>query len=67
MKGKPKHFEPGDRVRLTGVFLKNTGQRAGGEEQSRWTVRACDCGLCASGRVQRGGSAVQPVVGELDT
>lgn len=50
MKGKPKHFEPGDRVRLTGVFLKNTGQRAGGEEQSRWTVRACDCGLCASGR-----------------
>ena len=50
MKGQPKHFEPGAKVRLTGIFLKNTGQRAGGEGLSKWTVRACDCGLCKGGR-----------------
>lgn len=40
----------GARVRLTGEFLRNTGQIAGGEGQSRWTVIACDCGLCRTGR-----------------
>jgi len=33
-------------VRLTGVFLRNTGQIAGGEGQARWTVVACDCRAC---------------------
>lgn len=28
----------GDRVRLTGAFLRNTGQVVGGEGLSRWTV-----------------------------
>ena len=40
----------GDRVRLTGAFLRNTGQLAGGEGSSRWTVTACGCGLCRDGR-----------------
>lgn len=35
-----KTFTPGDTVRLTGLFLRNTGQQAGGEGQSRWTVQA---------------------------
>jgi hypothetical protein len=29
---------PGTRVRLTGIFLKNTGQQRGGEGSSIWTV-----------------------------
>ena len=37
------------RVRLTGEFLRNTGQIAGGDGQSRWNVRPCACGLCAGG------------------
>lgn len=40
----------GARVKLTGVFLKNTGQRVGGEGEARWTVVACDCSMCAGGR-----------------
>jgi hypothetical protein len=31
-------FEPGTPVRLTGKFLKNTGQQRGKEGASRWTV-----------------------------
>lgn len=34
-------------VRLTGVFLRSTGQIAGGEGQARWAVVACDCRACA--------------------
>lgn len=45
---KPK-FEPGAKVRLTGDFLRSTGQVVGGEGHSRWTVVACECGLCKSG------------------
>lgn len=29
----------GDRVRLTGEFLRNTGQVTGGEGKSRWIVK----------------------------
>lgn len=47
---KTKRFQVGDRVRLTGAFLRNTGQTAGGEGQARWTVQACKCSLCADGR-----------------
>lgn len=46
MKRKPA---PGVRVRLTGEFLRNTGQLAGGDGASRWIVQACDCGLCKVG------------------
>jgi hypothetical protein len=41
---------PGTRVRLTGYFLKATGQQAGGEGHKRWTVMPCGCELCRSGR-----------------
>jgi hypothetical protein len=40
---------PGTRVRFSGKFLANTGQRKGGEGGKCWTVQACDCALCASG------------------
>lgn len=43
MKTKPP---PGTRVRLTGEFLRNTGQQAGGEGQKSWTIVSCGCGLC---------------------
>jgi len=43
-------MKPGDAVRLTGEFLRNTGQAARGEEgRKRWTVVACNCGLCKLG------------------
>jgi hypothetical protein len=47
---KGKRYEPGARVRLTGAFLRSTGQIAGGEGQKVWTVRECGCRLCANGR-----------------
>ena len=37
---------PGTRVRLTGYFLKNTGQQAGGEGQSVWQIAPCECRSC---------------------
>jgi hypothetical protein len=45
MKRKPK---PGTRVRLTSAFLRSTGQY-GSAGHSRWTVQACNCGLCKNG------------------
>ena len=39
----------GDRVQLTGKFLRSTGQIAGGEGQSVWTIVNCPCSMCASG------------------
>lgn len=38
---------PGTKVRLTGAFLKSTGQVAGGEGSSVWTLVPCSCDLCA--------------------
>jgi predicted ABC-type transport system involved in lysophospholipase L1 biosynthesis ATPase subunit len=35
-----KEFKVGDRVQLTGQFLRSTGQVAGGEGQKVWTVKA---------------------------
>lgn len=40
----------GARVKLTGVFLKNTGQRVGGDGAKVWTVVAHACSMCESGR-----------------
>jgi hypothetical protein len=40
---KVKSFAPGDRVRFTGEFLRNTGQYTGPEGKLRFTVRACEC------------------------
>lgn len=45
-----RRFQPGDRVRLTGRYLRSTGQYLGPEGQSRWEVIPCACELCASGR-----------------
>ena len=40
---------PGMKVQLTGYFLKATGQVAGSEGDSVWTVVECRCGLCRNG------------------
>lgn len=42
-------FPPGTKVKLTGTFLKNTGQRTGGAGLSKWAIVACDCDLCRDG------------------
>ena len=42
-------LKPGDRVRLTGEFLRDTGQYAGPEGLARWKVMGCDCGMCVHG------------------
>lgn len=43
-------LRPGDQIQLTGTFLKNTGQHAGPEGLSVWTVVACPCAICKEGR-----------------
>ena len=49
---KLKNAPPvGTKVRLTGAFLRSTGQVAGGEGERRWTVMPCDCVLCRDGFV----------------
>lgn len=40
---------PGATVRLTGTFLRNTGQIVGGEGHLTWQIVACDCGMCRGG------------------
>jgi len=40
----------GDQVRLTGTFLRDTGQTVGGEGHKHWTIQACACSMCANGR-----------------
>ncbi len=47
MKEQPKR---GERVKLTGKFLACTGQQKGDEGRKVWTVQACACSLCSSGR-----------------
>ncbi len=44
------NLQAGDKVRLSGAFLKSTGQTAGGEGQAVWTVQVCPCRSCAAGR-----------------
>ncbi len=63
MRTKPT---PGTRVRMTGEFLRITGQQRGAEGLSQWTVRECSCGLCKLGRhvavdeCQRANPALDP-------
>jgi hypothetical protein len=43
-------FKPGDKVRLTGKFLRNTGQYTGPDAHGKWTVvEHQGCEMCASG------------------
>lgn len=59
-KKRDGEFTAGDRVKLSGRYLVNTGQRKGGEGQETWTVQACACELCAG----RGHVAVdEPIAG----
>jgi len=39
----------GTKVQLTGIFLKNTGQQAGGEGSKKWLLVECPCAACKSG------------------
>ena len=47
MKTKPS---TGTKVKMSGKFLRNTGQYGGREGLSRWLVIECSCGFCAGGR-----------------
>ncbi len=38
-------LKPGDRVRLSGKFLRSTGQGVGGEGRKTWTVKALSFGF----------------------
>ena len=42
-------MKPGDKVKLTGQFLRNTGQVVGGEAFRQWTVVECECPICEDG------------------
>jgi hypothetical protein len=59
-----RRFAPGDHVRLTGDFLRWTGQIAGGAGQSIWTVVECPCSLCRDGKFV---ATNQPSVFDDDT
>lgn len=39
----------GSTVKLSGKFLRDTGQVIGGEGCKRWTTVECGCGLCLGG------------------
>jgi len=47
-------MSPGTKVQLTGVFLRSTGQVAGGEGASKWTLVPCSCALCRDGSLSNG-------------
>jgi hypothetical protein len=48
---KAKRFAVGDLVRLTGSFLRSTGQYTGPDAHAKWTVQDHQgCRLCADGR-----------------
>ena len=40
----------GDRFKLTGRFLRSTGQMTGSAGLDTWDRTECLCGMCASGR-----------------
>lgn len=47
---KKKSFKVGDKVQLTGAFLRSTGQFVGNEGQRKFLVRECECSMCARGQ-----------------
>lgn len=53
MPRKTPEFAVGDKVQLTGKFLRSTGQITGSEGQRKWIVQACDCAHCRSGQFIR--------------
>jgi hypothetical protein len=44
-----REFTPGTKVKLSGQYLRNTGQTKGGEGALRLIVRECDCAFCKRG------------------
>jgi hypothetical protein len=45
-------FSPGTRVRLTGAFLRNTGNYTGPDSRGKWAVVGCACDLCGTNRAR---------------
>jgi hypothetical protein len=45
-RAKKAKMLPGAKVRLTGAFLRSTGQIAGGEGHMSWLVQECNCPMC---------------------
>jgi len=46
---KSKSFTVGSKVKLTGKFLRSTGQVTGHAGMDRWIVQACECRNCKEG------------------
>jgi len=44
-----KRFNVGDKVRLTGKHLRNTGQIRGSAGLDKWIVQVCPCEACLTG------------------
>lgn len=44
-------FVSGTKVRLTGCFLRSTGQYTGSDANGWWLVVACNCELCKRGEM----------------
>lgn len=49
MSRRTRTIVPGDRFKLTGAFLKKTGQQVGPEGQSVWVAQSCACNGCQRG------------------
>lgn len=62
-RGLQKRPAPGTKVRLTGYFLKCTGQMTGSAGQDRWLIVACDCGC----ETHKGDFQIVAVNEKLDT
>ena len=55
---KSKSFAVGSKVKLTGKFLRSTGQQLGSAGMDRWIVQECQCVLCKFDHRGRIGSFV---------
>lgn len=49
-RGREQILAPGDKIRFTGRFLKQTGQFTGGAARETYVVRECGCPMCAERR-----------------
>lgn len=51
MKNYDSKMVPGTTVKLSGKFLKNTGQHLGHAGLDRWVVQECPCSGCKNGQL----------------